>query len=68
MAFRTLPVGGTIAMMGKKERVFSPLSHDISLGDLLPEDNFYRRLEAALDLPFVRELVRPLYARGCYAL
>ena len=55
-------------MMGKKERVFSPLSYDISLGDLLPEDNFYRRLEAALDLSFVRELVPPLYARGCYAL
>ena len=28
------------------------------------EDNFYRRLEARLDLSFVRELVEPLYAKG----
>jgi hypothetical protein len=30
--------------------------------DLVPGDNFYRRLEEAFDLCFVRELVRPLYA------
>jgi transposase len=51
-------------MMGTKVRSFSPLPHDISLEDLLPEDNFYRRLEEQLDLSFVRELVGPLYARG----
>ena len=51
-------------MMGKKERVFSRLSKDASLEDLVPEDNFYRRLEATLDLSFVRDLVRPFYARG----
>jgi transposase len=50
--------------MGMKERVFSPLLYDVSLEDLVPEDNFYRRLEKTLDLSFVRELVRPLYARG----
>ena len=50
--------------MGTKERVFSPLPHNVSLEDLVPEDNFYRRLEKTLDLSFVRDLVRPLYARG----
>ena len=51
-------------MMGIKERRFEPLPRQISLEDLVPEDNFYRRLEATLDLSFVREMVRPLYARG----
>ena len=50
--------------MGKKERIFSPLPRDASLEDLVPEDNFYRRLETRLDLSFVRELVRPFYAKG----
>jgi hypothetical protein len=44
-------------MMGTKIRSFSPLPHDLSLEDLVPEDNFYRRLQARLDLSFVRELV-----------
>jgi transposase len=51
-------------MMGTKIRSFAPLPHDISLEDLVPQDNFYRRLQARLDLSFVRELVGPLYARG----
>jgi transposase len=34
------------------------------LEDLVPQDNFYRRLEEILDLSFVRDLVRPLSARG----
>ncbi len=51
-------------MMGVKERHFDPLPREISLEDLVPEDNFYRRLEATLDLSFVRELARPLYANG----
>jgi transposase len=50
-------------MMGNKIRSFSPLPHDLSLEDLVPEDNFYR-LQARLDLSFVRELVGPLYAEG----
>jgi hypothetical protein len=44
-------------MMGTKIRDFAPLP-DLSLEELVPKDNFYRRLEEALDLSFVRELVR----------
>src|SRR5918998_615534 len=51
-------------MMGIKVRSFAPLPHDLSLEDLVPDDHFYRRLEARLDLSFVRELVAPLYAGG----
>ena len=51
-------------MMGTKIRSFSPVPHDLSLEDLVPEDNFYRRLQAQLDLSFVRELVGQLYAKG----
>jgi transposase len=51
-------------MMGTKLRSFSPLPDDLSLEDLVPVDNFYRRLQARLDLSFVRELVEPLYANG----
>jgi transposase len=48
-------------MMGTKERNFSPLA-DLSLEELVPEDNFYRCLERTVDLSFVRELVRDCYA------
>jgi hypothetical protein len=51
-------------MMGTKIRSFSPLPDDLSMEELVPEDNFYRRLEVRLDLSFVRELVAPLYARA----
>jgi len=51
-------------MMGKKERVFSPLPRDVSLEDLVPKDSFYRRLEERLDLSLARDLVRPLHAKG----
>ena len=51
-------------MMGTKIRSFTPLPHDVSLEDLVPENNFYRRLEARLDLSCVRELVAPLYSGG----
>ncbi|MDP9458111.1 MAG: transposase [Actinomycetota bacterium] len=51
-------------MMGAKIRSFSPLPRDVSLEELVPADHFYRRLDATLDLRFVRELVAPLYARG----
>jgi transposase len=51
-------------MMGIKQRLFDPLPRQVSLEELVPKDNFYRHLEATLDLSFVRELVRPLYAKG----
>ncbi len=51
-------------MMGIERRLFDPLPRQVSLEELVPKDNFYRHLEATLDLSFVRELVRPLYAKG----
>ncbi len=51
-------------MMGRKIRSFEPLPPDVSLEELVPKDNFYRRLEERLDLSFVRELVGDLYARS----
>jgi transposase len=48
-------------MMGKKDRIFAPLP-PISLEDLVPPDSFYRHLERTLDLGFVRNLVREVYA------
>src|SRR3954463_11680870 len=48
-------------MMGIKQRHFSPLE-TISLEELVPMDHFYRRLDAMLDLSFVRELVAERYA------
>jgi transposase len=48
--------------MGTKDRNFAPLPRNVSLEELVPEDNFYRRLEERLDLSFVRELVEDLYA------
>jgi len=51
-------------MMGTKIRSFAQLPPDLSLEELVPQENFYRRLQARLDLSFVRELVRPLYANG----
>jgi transposase len=49
-------------MMGAKTRNFAPLPNDLSLEELVPKDNFYRRLEATLDLSFVRDLVKDCYA------
>jgi hypothetical protein len=48
-------------MMSTKIPNFAPLS-DLSLEELVPQDNFYPRLEATLDLSFVRELVKDCYA------
>ena len=48
-------------MMGRKERAFGPLP-SLTLEDLVPSDHFYRLLERSLDLGFVRELVRDVYA------
>lgn len=48
-------------MLGHKAKAFK--THlAISLEDLVPLDNFYRKVEAKLDLTFVRDLVR-----GCYS-
>ena len=44
----------------KPRRLQQPVA--VSLEDLVPADNFYRHLEATLDLGFVREWVRELYA------
>jgi hypothetical protein len=52
------------AMIGIKERNLAPLSHEISLEELAPKNNFYRHFERTLELSFVRETVRPLYAKG----
>ncbi len=48
-------------MMGIKERAFGPLP-PVTLNELLPRDHVYRHLEQALDLSFVRALVRDTYA------
>jgi transposase len=48
-------------MMGTKIRNFAPIP-DLSLEELVPKDNFYRRLDATLDLSFVRELSKDCYA------
>jgi transposase len=47
-------------MMGTKAWSFAPLCNR-SIEDLVPADNFYRHLEAQLDLGFVRDLVRATY-------
>jgi transposase len=47
-------------MLGQKEKQFT--ARVVSLEQLVPQDNFYRQLEAKLDLSFVYDLVK-----GCYA-
>jgi transposase len=44
----------------KSRRLDEPIA--VSLEDLVPQDNFYRHLEAKLDLGFVRDWTRELYA------
>jgi transposase len=44
----------------KPRRLDQPIA--VSLEDLVPRDHFYRHLEATLDLSFVREWARELYA------
>src|SRR3954469_9786834 len=44
----------------KPRRLDEPLT--VSLEDLVPRDNFYRHLEVTLDLAFVRDWTRELYA------
>ena len=50
-------------MMGSKERAPRPLAN-VSLEGLVPADDFYRYLDHALDLSFVRDLVRECYRVG----
>jgi hypothetical protein len=70
MKARTLPAELTIGEVAQLTGLPVKRIHYYERRGLLepafvPQDNFYRRLEAAaLDLSFVRELVRPLYARG----
>jgi transposase len=47
-------------MLGQKERIFKTHLH-LSLDDLVPAHNFYRQLDAKIDLNFVRDLVKPFY-------
>ena len=47
-------------MMGIKEREFKVQTR-VCLDEFVPEDHFYRRLEAKLDLSFVRNLVQDFY-------
>src|SRR5215218_8146142 len=51
-----------LAMLGppKSRRLDAPIA--VSLEDLVPRDHFYRHLDATLDLGFVREWTRELYA------
>jgi transposase len=44
----------------KPRRLSDPIA--VSLENLVPASNFYRHLEAKLDLSFVRQWVRELYA------
>ena len=48
-------------MMGTKARCFTPVPA-VSLEEFVPADHFYRHLDWALDLSFVRDLVQDCYA------
>ncbi len=50
-------------MMGTKSRLFTPVL-SVSLEELVPADHFYRHLDQALDLRFVRDLVKDCYTQG----
>src|SRR5215211_6612216 len=56
----TLASEPTMLGPAKFRRVNDPIA--VSLEELVPTDNFYRHLEATLDLSFVREWTRELYA------
>lgn len=48
-------------MLGHKAKVFKRHTA-VSLDHLVPQDNFYRQVEAKLDLAFVRDLVENCYS------
>lgn len=50
-------------MLGEKLRTFKTHTA-ISLDGLVPPNNFYRQVEAKLDLSFTRDLVRECYSTG----
>jgi hypothetical protein len=52
-------LGCRAIMMGTKICSFAPLPRDVSLEELVPDDHFYRRLEATLDLSFREGARRP---------
>src|SRR5215213_6088147 len=56
----TLASEPTMLGPAKFRRVNDPIA--VSLEELVPTDNFYRHLEATLDLGFVRDWTRELYA------
>jgi transposase len=48
-------------MLGHKAKAFT--THPaVCLEDLVPPNNFYRQVQAKLDLTFVRDLVRDCYS------
>ena len=50
-------------MLREKARLFR-VHPEVTLDQLVPPDNFYRQVEAKLDLSFVRALVQDYYAEG----
>lgn len=50
-------------MMGHRSKQFQMFA-PINLDALVPADNFYRQLEAKVDLSFVRQLVKDYYEEG----
>ena len=48
-------------MQGYKSRIFKTHTQ-VSLENLVPQDNFYRHVEQQLDLSFVRDLVADVYS------
>jgi transposase len=49
--------------MGRKARCITPVPA-VSIEELVPADHFYRHLDRALDLSFVRDLVQECYVAG----
>jgi transposase len=61
---KSLPISnrnGNINLLRHKPRDFKAHTA-ISLEDLVPQNNFYRKLEMRVDLNFVRDLVKDCYA------
>src|SRR5688500_4418146 len=50
-------------MLGQKAKIFN-VHPCLTVDNLVPKDNFYRQVEAKLDLSFVCELVKDYYASG----
>jgi hypothetical protein len=61
-------------MQGHKDYI-AKLMYQINLEDLVPRDNFYRQLDAALDLHFLYKATEQFYGvktrsrsiRGCFS-